>query len=102
MTVGSGTTAGLLLVAVIVRTCRGSPGPTVIPVRGTVLSPEFSRTVTGATVVIVGAWLTGVTTTLNDCENRSTPLFAVPPSSSTVTVIRAEPAALGSGVYLSV
>ena len=52
--------------------------------------------VTLASVLSVGAWLTGLTVTVKVCE---TTLLLVPPS-VTVTVIVAEPNARATGVNL--
>ena len=58
--------------------------------------------VTDAIGLSVGSWLTCVTLTLNVCVTLLTPLLAVPPLSITVTVITAEPLALGAGTIDSV
>src|SRR5436190_1070214 len=101
MTVGLGISPGLLLTAVTVRVCL-SPRPAVMPVRLTVCRgavPVFSRIAGGLVIVAsVGAWLTGVTTTLNDRLIEGTAPLATPPLSSTVTVIVALPLTLVTGL----
>ena len=58
-----------------------------MPERLTVCRPAFSLMVTLASVLSVGAWLTGLTVTV---KVRETTLLLVPPS-LTVTVMVAEP-----------
>src|SRR5690242_6458021 len=104
MTVGFGTTAVLLLVAKTFTTWPDSPtGPGVMPEMGNrVAVVVFSRTAGGfpANALSVGAWFTGLTVTVNDCETWLTRPLAVRPSSVTVTVITAVPV-LPGGVKVS-
>ena len=104
MTVGLGTTPGLLLTAVTVKVCPMSPMPSAMPVRDTVCSAVvFSRIGAGFMIASsVGGWLTGSTVTVKVCGTlNSWPPLAVPPWSSTVTVIVAVPVALGTVVKVS-
>ena len=58
----------------------------------------FSRIAGGLVIPLsVGAWLTGVTVTVNDCET----VLLLPPLSVTVTVIVAVPLTLATGVMES-
>ena len=61
-------------------------------------SPGFAASTRGLGVIglSVGGWLTGVTVTVKVCEKVLTPPLAVPPLSTTVTVIVAVPLPLGS------
>ena len=67
-----------------------------MPARLTVWRPAFSLMVTLASAFSVGAWLTGLTVTVNV---RETTLLLVLPS-LTVTVMVAEPKARATGVNL--
>ena len=94
---GLATSPGLLLTAVIVKFCD-SPGPALMPVRVIVWGVLVLSGI-GLGFVIglsVGAWLTGLTVTVKNCEVVLTPPLATPPLSTTVTVIVAVPLWLGS------
>ena len=94
---GLAISPGLLLTAVMVK-FSDWPGPAVMPVRPTVWGVlVFSRMGAGFAIgLIVGAWLTGLTVTVKICEKVLMPPLAVPPLSTTVTVIVAVPLWLGS------
>src|SRR5262249_35475561 len=94
--------------AVTLMTCD-SPGPALMPVRlivrgaGAGLVCEISRNGAGlGMMVIVGAWVTGVTVTRKGREIGLVAALAVLPLSVTVTVMTAVPLALGAGVRTSV
>ena len=84
---GVGIRPVLLEEAVTVRVCDSLGAPDPMPARLTVWRPAFSLMVRLASVVNVGAWFTGLTTTV---KVREVMLLLVPPS-LTVTVIVAEP-----------
>ena len=73
-----------------------------MPVSATVCAPAFSIIDTLDSAASVGASFTGVTVTLKLTCTESTPPFATPPSSFTVTVIVAVPLESATGVYVSV
>ena len=99
MTVGLGISAGLLLVAVTVRSCvvagAGGDARQVDRLRARRSRGSAAGLAIGSSV---GAWLTGVTVTVKVWVTVLTPPLAVPPSSITVTVIVAVPLALATGV----
>ena len=90
----------LLLLAVTVTSSVVSPGPAVMFVRLIVCGVVvFSAIGPGwRSSSSVGAWLTGVTVTVNDWLKVLMPPLAVPPLSITVTRMMAVPLALGTGV----
>src|SRR3974390_3042484 len=94
MTVGLGIKLVLPEVAVTVRTWFSLVAPEEMPVKLTVWRPAFSLRIRLLMGFNVGGWLTGTTVTVKDWV---TMLLLAPPS-LTVTVIRAEPLALGGGV----
>ena len=65
-------------------------------------SVEFSNTETAVGVVLTGASFTGFIVPEKVLVRVSTPPFAVPPLSLTVTVIVPEPKAFGAGVKVNV
>ena len=73
-----------------------------MPDRPTDCVPASSITVTSSIPATVGASFTGVTVTWKLTRTLSTPPFAVPPSSRTVTVTVATPLASPAGVNVSV
>ena len=94
MTAGVGIRARLLEEAVTVSVWFSLVAPELMPDRLTVWRPTFSLTVTLASALSVGAWLTGLTVIV---KARETMLLLAPPS-LTVTVIVAEPKAKAAGV----
>src|SRR6185369_4347950 len=99
VTVGLGTMAGTLEVAVRVTTWPASlAGPTLIPVRFTVWNPGLTLRKTLLMGSRVGGSLTGCTVTTKVLVTESTPPLAVPPLSWTTTLMVAEPERLGCGV----
>ena len=86
----------LLEEAVTVSVWDSLVAPEVIPDRLTVCWPAFLLMVRSANVFSVGAWLTGLTVTVNVREKT---LLLAPPS-LTVTVMTAEPKARATGVNL--
>jgi len=84
------------------KTWVGSPMPEPMPLITTLCVPAFSRIAAGLAIVVsVGAWLTGLTVTVNCCEKVLTPPLEVPPLSVTVTVITAVPLRLGCAEKVS-
>ena len=85
---GLGISAGLLLTAVIVKSCPMSPRPVVmglvtlprVIICGTVAGVLISLIARGFMIGSVGCWLTGVTLTMKLRESRAKPPLAVPPS----------------------
>src|SRR5436309_2680912 len=90
--------AGLLDMALTVRTWTSFGAPELIALKSTVWIPAFSLVTTLLIGAKVGGSFTGVTVTL---KLRTMRLFRLWPS-STVTVMMAIPLALAKGAKLSV